>query len=185
VNPDYLTYLTNQARALGNPKWINEELQRVERMQETQSLRAEYGKVLQELGMPEVLISSVLTAERLESYTADDWRKLAAFCKEQSQEYAPETLVAFLGTFLEKDIALDPKALEVYAVLTENGVPEKVTEDIVRGKVSIEQAQRIIALVSEEGFEWDEAVSQVTEDDTAIAEHAILRERYRSLVKGE
>ena len=185
VNPDYLTYLTNQARALGNPKWINEELHRVERMQETQDLRAEYGKVLQELGMPEVLISSVLTAERLESYTADDWRKLASFCKDQSQEYTPETLIAFLGTFLEKEIALDAKALEIYAVLTENGVPEKVTKDIVRGKVSIEQAQRILALVNEEGFEWDEAVDQVIEEETAVLEHTVLRERYRSLVKGE
>lgn len=183
-NPDYKRYLANQAMATraasltDTADTLSKENSRVVRLGKEESTKNQFYAYLVEQGIPLLIVVSALTDEKLNTYSADDWR---SFCKSVKGYLAlapRDTVQKFVTIFDDKNIVLDLKKFENFVVFDQYEVPDPILVELIKDRISPEQAIRIISLVQEDDYEWDEAMTEVLADDINRVEEDKLRKQY-------
>ncbi|MBD3260265.1 MAG: hypothetical protein GF334_01085 [Candidatus Altiarchaeales archaeon] len=182
-NEDYRVYLEAQLKVLGRVEWMENELRRIEGIVDVEDLRVEYGSALLKLGVPENIVPAMLTDERLNTYTADEWRAAAIAVKAYAKDHKEAAVQEFLLEYPEKEITLNSAAMEIYAVMSEYDIPTRIIDEIVRGRLTPDQGRRVLSLVEERGYEWDEAFESVLHEDQSESELIELRAQYRNATR--
>jgi hypothetical protein len=180
-NPDYEIYIKNQRKVLGNV--ARRESYRIAKVNEEDALRSELINKLAALNFPEEVLLAVLDDSKLNTYTANDWRKLATCVKDYLQSYSAETVSAFLSLFVEPAILCDAEKMEVFSVFHQYSAPMPIVAEIIRGRVTMDQGIRITKLVVNNEYDWAEAMQEVLEEDLEKATEDDLRTAYRQQLK--
>lgn len=183
-NPDYQEYLTNQARAL----------KRNSKVETSNALRAEKKRVLHrdaedrarimffaqlvEQGVPLLLVSAALTDEKLNTYTEEDWRTFCRVVKGYLEMSDRAVVTDFVSTFDEKDVVLDVSKFESFAIFHQFQIPKDIMVELVRDRISPDQAIRIVRLHDIHEYDWREAMQEILEEDIKKSSEEDLRKQY-------
>jgi len=179
VNPDYEKYLKSQRKHTESTK---EALAHARHGQREQDLRDGFHETLLSMGMPEALVEVAATDARIESYTQEQWQDVIAASKRTSEEYGEDVALDMLALFEGVEVLCSEEAAETYDALRKQGVPVDVSRDVVRGVLTIEQAERASDLVEGHMFGWQEAVKTVVSHDSKCDDDELLRTQYRAKV---
>lgn len=183
-NPDYKKYVSNQARALEKAsmlkpsKALKDEERRVVRLKEEENVRSQFIADLVCQGVPALTASAAASDAKLNTYTADDWKK---FCKVvQGYVSISDSLkvMRFVELFDEKEIIFDSKKYERFLIFIEYGIPNEILCDLIRDRITPEQAIRIITLVQEHKYQWSEAFEEILKEDIDKSQANDLRKSY-------
>jgi hypothetical protein len=180
-NPDYAKYISNQSMAVSLgavSDTLRKENDRVVRLDNEKSSRDQFYAYLVEQGIPLLIVIAALTDEKLNTYTAEDWRSFCRTVKGYLAIAPRNTVQKFVTMFDDKGIVLDIKKFENFVVFDQFEVPEPVLVELIKGRISPEQAIRIISLVQESDYEWDEAMTEVLSEDLDKIEGDNLRKQY-------
>jgi len=183
-NPDYERYLRNQRKTAPDAesakvagKWARKALRE-------QKIRDGFDDVLRKMGMPESLIGKAITEYRLDHYTERQWREVVAACRRMAEGHSEEFAGHMLDLFDEAEVLCDEDAAETFGALEEQDVPDEVSVQVVKGQISMEQAEKAAKLVEEWGYNWGEATAEVLDGDRRSEEDTRLRSLYRAKTGG-
>lgn len=183
-NPDYKKYLRNQAAAMKNNSLkdssdsLRKEGRRVNRIEREEEARSMFHAYLLEQGVPLRVVSYGLTDGKLNTYDENDWRKFVKRIKEYLEVSSLTVVCNFVETFDDKNIVLNSDKFESFSVFYEYNVPVEILTEIIRDRISPEQAVRIVSVREELNVDWDEAMTQVLSEDVKEHEDDILRKKY-------
>jgi hypothetical protein len=182
-NPDYETYIAAQKRVLGRAGC--RETLRLKRVNQEEDLRTDFTVKLVEMKFPIEVLDAVLSDEKMNAYSADDWKKLTKAVKGylEDDEYSAEVVSEFLNQFNEIKILCDSDKMEAFSVFYKFSAPMNIVTEIIRDRISLEQGVRITQLVVDQRYPWDEAMEEVLEEDMDKATEADLKKKYRQLLK--
>lgn len=176
-NPDYQTYMASQARALKGPA-LKEENKRVKHAVMSETMRAQFMASLAENDIPARVIAGAVSDGKINTYTAEDWKTFCRVVKNYLDISDAFVVGAFVETFNDKEIVFDTRKFEIFSIFYKHDVPIETIKEIVKGRITVEQALSIYELVIEDGYEWNEAMSEVLTEDLQTAEAADLRTKY-------
>lgn len=182
-NPDYQKYLTCQAKALKMVKpreaiALKVENNRVHRRDAEDTTRTMFIAHLVEQGLPLVLVVGAVTDAKLNTYSEDDWRAFCRIVKDYLQMADREVVMSFVETFDDKKIILDANKFESFMVFYEFDIPQEILVELIRDRITPEQAIRMVSLHQDHQYDWDEAMQEVLEDDLKRASEVDLRKQY-------
>lgn len=183
-NPDYRKYLRNQAAAMKKNSLkessdsLRKEGRRINRIEKEDEARAMFHAYLLEQGVPLRVVSYGLTDGKLNTYDENDWRNFVKRIKEYLEISSLTIVCNFVETFDDKDIVLNPDKFESFSVFYEYSVPVEILTEIIKDRISPEQAVRIVSVREELDIDWDEAMTQVLSEDVKEHEDEMLRKKY-------
>lgn len=182
-NPDYQRYMVNQAKALkgvkpSEAKALKRETIRVQRRNEEDTTRILFIAHLVEQGLPLTLVVGAVTDAKLNTYTEDDWKAFCRLVKDYLQMADRSVVMKFVETFDEKEIILDANKFESFMVFYEFDIPTEILIEIIKDRITPDQAVRMASLHQDEDYDWDEAMQEVLEEDVKKANEVSLREMY-------
>ena len=183
-NPDYKTYLKNQAAAMKNNSlkdssdFLRKERKRVNRIEKEEEARTMFHAYLLEQGVPIRVVSYGLTDGKLNTYDEKDWRTFVKRIKEYLEISSITVVCNFVEIFDDKDIVLNSDKFESFSVFYEYNVPVEILTEIIKDRISSEQAVRIISVREELNIDWDEAMTQVLSEDIKEHEDDMLHRKY-------
>jgi hypothetical protein len=180
-NPDYDAYIRAQANAQGSK--LRKEARRLKASESEEDMRADFTAHLLEMNFPVDVLSAVLTEQKLNKYKAEDWKKLARQVKLYCEKYPSEFVAEFLETFSDLRILFDAEKMHAYFTYRQYSVPVNVVTEIVRGRITVKQAERILKLGIDDSYSWEEAVKEVLEEDAQADVENKLRAKYRRMTK--
>jgi hypothetical protein len=183
-NPDYDRYLANQAKAqkkvslTDSSESLQKERARV--IIESKEIRAtnQFFSYLVEQGIPPMVVSSALTETKINTYTADDWKTFCKVVKGYLSTTHRDIVTEFVSLFDEKEIIFDIKKFENFIIFSEYQVPGPILVELIRGRITNEQANRIIDLVQQCSYSWGEAMEEILKEDIIKTEENSLRMGY-------
>jgi len=176
-NQDYLRYVTNQARALKS-KILLVEKTRVLRAGKEVQIKQDFLVQLIHKGIPLYLAAAAVSDEKLNSFSSEDWDKFCSVIKGYLETEDRDTVQEFVTLFSDKKILFDSKSFETFSTFYRHEVPNAITSEIVTGKITVEQAVRMVELAQEYDFEWTEAKEEILSNDLKISEAEDLRKKY-------
>jgi hypothetical protein len=182
-NLDYETYILAQKKALGKDGRLCKEAKRLKAVNEEEDLRTDFTVKLIDMGFPAEVLDAVMSDEKLNTFKAADWKKLTGAVKEYLSEYDVEIVTEYLETFHDIKTLANGDKMEAYATYRKYSVPIEVVVEIVRGRITVEQASRIIKLAIDEDYQWEQAVTEVLQEDADRSAEKDLRDRYRQMVR--
>lgn len=183
-NPDYSSYFANQAdalRNLGSSELVNiisSERSRVVRVEEENTARSIFLAQLVEEGIPALIASAAITDEKLNTYNASDWKKFCKIIKGHLSVSDRNAVQNFVRLFDEKEIIFNTEKFESFAIFHKYNVSEVILTEIMRDRVTLEQAIRMVKLVQDYGYEWKEAMVEILNDDASTEKATSLRSSY-------
>jgi len=177
-NPDYQRYLKNQCKSIGCADGLKVAFKWARKATREQEIRDGFDEVLRKLGLSERLIPAAITDARLDSYTEAQWREVVKACKRNVEKYGEDLAADMLGQFTEAEILCSEEAAENFDALCRQDVPYEVSREVVRGKLTMEQAERAVSLVEKWDYRWGDAVKEVVEKDATQSADAVLRGIY-------
>jgi hypothetical protein len=183
-NPDYRKYLRNQAAAMKNNSLkdssysLSKERKRVNRIEKEEEARTMFHAYLLEQGIPIRVVSYGLTDGKLNTYDENDWKKFVKRIKEYLEISSITVVCNFVETFDDKDIVLNSDKFESFSVFYEYNVPVEILTEIIKDRISPEQAVRIASIREELNIDWDEAMTQILSEDIKEHEDDMLRRKY-------
>lgn len=183
-NPDYQKYMTGQARALKKASQgdsstaLRNESKRVVQRDKEDKARMMFIAHLVEQGLPLLLVTEALTDAKLNAYSEDDWRTFCRMVKDYLQMAPRDVVTDFVSTFDEKEILFDANKFDSFAVFHEFKIPREIMVELVRGRITPEQAIRMVSLHDDHDYGWDEAMEEVLEDDLKKVTADELRKSY-------
>jgi hypothetical protein len=180
-NPDYDRYI-NAQRGTGN-KGLRRESRRLKVAIGEENLRNEFTTQLLLMKFPALVINSVLSEEKLNSYSSEDWKKLTQRVSQYCEEYSAEAVAEFLETFHDLNVLLDPEKLLSFVTFRKYSVPVNIVSEIIYGRISVEQAARILKLGVDDSYTWEEAVEEVLQEDADKNAEKELRTQYREMLR--
>lgn len=183
-NPDYCRYLSNQAKAQKKAIFIDPSnalhKERARHIAETKGNEGmnKLFAYLVEQGVPPMIVDAALTEAKANTYTADDWK---TFCKVVLGYLSttPRNIVTdFVKLFDEKEVIFDTKKFENFIAYSECQVPGLILVELIRGRITDDQANRIIDLVQQYSYNWEDAMGEIIKDDLLKVEGNNLRKQY-------
>jgi hypothetical protein len=180
-NPDYDKYIAAQKSVMG--KTGCRESIRLKRINQEDELRVSFVTKLLEMKFPEAVLGAVLSDNKLNSYTADDWKRLTKTVKGYLEIYPAEIVAQFLSYFDELSILCDSNKIETFSIFYKYDAPMPIVSEIIRERITVDQGLRITKLVINEKYDWDEAMEEVLEEDTQKATEEDLRKQYRQMLR--
>jgi hypothetical protein len=183
-NPDYTLYLTNQAKKhkkaslLESSAVMLKESSRVENVQKEKSIKVEFLALLIKQGVPLLIANEALTEGKMNVYTAEDWIRFSNSIKIYVETANQEVVRTFVSLFDEKEIVFNHRKFSNFTTFYEHGVPIPILTEILRDRISVDQALRIIELVSNSGSTWDEGMQTILSLDLKETEETNLRKSY-------
>lgn len=183
-NPDYRTYLKNQAAAMKKQSMkdssdsLRKEGKRVVRIEKEEEARILFYAYLLEQGVPLRVVNYGLTDGKLNTYDEKDWKAFVKRIKEYLEVSSLTIVCNFVEAFDDKDIVLNPDKFESFLVFYEYSVPVEILTEIIRDRIIPEQAVRIVSVREELDIDWDEAMTMVLSEDVKEHEDEMLRKRY-------
>ena len=182
-NPDYKTYVMVQKKVLGKQGGLCGEARRLITIDKEDALRVEFITKLDEMNFPVEVVSAVLSDEKLNSFTAKNWVTLTATTRKYLQEYTAGEVADFFQQFDDIKILCDPTKIEAYTIFRKYSAPLNIVVEIIRDRITVDQGVRIMKLVIDSSYEWDEAVQEILEEDFEKSEVEELTAKYRSMLK--
>jgi len=179
-NLDYDTYIAAQKKVMGNAG--RRECLRLKRIDQEESIRADFVIKLVEMDFPVEVLDAVLSDEKLNAYSAADWKNLTKAVKGYLDDNSAEAVSEFLCQFNEIAILCDSEKMEIFSVFYKHAAPMPIITEFVRGRISLDQGVRITQLVMQEKYDWDEATEEVLEEDLERATEADLKKKYRKML---
>lgn len=183
-NPDYKTYLKNQATTMKNNSlkdssdFLRKERKRVNRIEKEEEARTMFHAYLLGQGIPIRVVSYGLTDGKLNTYDENDWKNFVKRIKEYLEISSITVVCNFVEIFDDKDIVLNPDKFESFSVFYEYNVPVEILTEIIKDRISSEQAVRIVSIREKLNIDWDEAMTQVLSEDVKKHEDDMLRRKY-------
>jgi hypothetical protein len=183
-NPDYAQYVTNQAKALKQASYskpskaLEEEQWRVVRLKEEQTVRSTFIAELVSQGIPAFTAEAAASDAKLNSYTAEDWKKFCKIIPDYVTLSDSLTVMLFVKLFDDKKILFDFHKFEQYLVYVSYNIPDKIIIELLKGRISQEQSARVVTLVQDHRYEWDEALQEVLQEDQKKSQENKLRKSY-------
>jgi hypothetical protein len=183
-NPDYVKYLSNQARAQKKALFIDPsnalQKERARHIAETKGNEGinKLFAYLVEQSIPPMIVDAALTEAKANTYTAEDWK---IFCKVVLGYLSttPHNIVMnFVKLFDEKEVIFDTKKFEKFIIYSEYQIPGLILVELIRGRITDDQASRITDLVQQYSYTWEDALSEIIKDDLTIVEENDLRKQY-------
>jgi len=181
-NPDYALYLKNQRKILGQVKGLKTALKWSVKAQKEEEIRGGFADALLNMGMSERLVPYAVTDERLDTYDDAQWKAVVKAMRIVSEKYSEDLAVDMLVQFVEPEILCSAEAAETFDALCREDIPFEVSTDVVRGKITVEQAEQAAGLVEDWGYEWKDAVAEVLEKNDRELNDAALRHMYAKRV---
>ncbi len=188
-NPDYVTYLKAQrkalklARVIMGKTWFDYELLRLNVIADEEDVRFQYIKEFLNLGIPISSIGALISDEKLNTFKASDWKKLAKKAKEYTESYDELTVFSFLNYINDIDTLLNSVKMDTFNTYISHGAPVGIALMIVQEKISEEQAVRAAKLVDVYKYIWEDAVKEILEDDRKATLKTELRSKYKEIVR--
>lgn len=183
-NPDYQTYLESQKKALAKAQvarvGVNQELGRLDRLDAEDNARADLLVELLKMNIPVSVLNGALVDEKINEYTAEDWKDFGKIVKDYLSEYPEEIVAEFMCAFHSHKIVFDSDKMEQFAIFRKYQVPMRVVKEIIQDRITVIQAQKIMILVQRDDYKWDEAIQEVIEEDLKEAAEQDLRSTYRN-----
>jgi hypothetical protein len=184
-NPDYYRYLRNQNRALKSKgydnSWVSEEMARVTNKKNAADIEYEYSVELVRRGVPQELLDTILSYDRIESHTPDSWNKLIKAVKGALDFGADIDFIEEFLSLVEDPDYYDKNMMDDYSTLRGEGLTEKISLEYAKRNISIDQAAYASKLL-DRGYEEEEALLKVLEELKNEIEEDDLREEYRSKI---
>lgn len=183
-NSHYERYLIGQIKArkaAGLPDLSNSfgrELGRVHNQEKEAELRMQFVVQLMEMGIPTPVVLCLVTDQKLNTYSADDWKRISRAVKEHCNRYPAEVVSAFVSCYDQIDTLVNEDALSLYECYSRWGVPERIRDEIILGRVTTDQAERIVRLVHEQDYLWEDAFEEILSEDIKNAKEEELRDKY-------
>jgi hypothetical protein len=183
-NPDYDRYLANQAKAQKKASFtysseaLHKERARVIVQNKETRATNQFFAYLVEQGIPPMMVSSALTETKINTYTADDWKTFCKVVKGYLSTTPRDIVTEFVSLFDEKEVIFDIKKFENFTVFYEYQVPSPILVELIRGRITNEQANRIIDLVQQCKYSWGEAMEEILKEDINKTEEINLRKQY-------
>ena len=183
INKDYVKYLKGQQACAGkSPAWIAEEFKRISTDKSILSVKANFCTKLWEMGCPEDLAIACATDERLNTYQAEDWKRLVEAVKTYAQEDETALVIGFLAVTDDINVLTNKSSFEIYKVCVDQEVSESVRDFIVTGKISLEQAIDICKYKESIRSTWEEAMEVIITRDLEADESEELIAKYHRKV---
>ena len=184
-NPDYYRYLRNQKRALAKKghdiEWITEEMARVTSKKNAENITTEFGEELVKRGMPEEALPFVLTYNRIETHSPEDWDALIKTVNEAVENNCPGKYMVEYFADVEDPMSYEGYILVDYSTLRDSGVPKSIALSVANLSITKSQATRA-AIYVDRGYSDKEAIIKVLKEDRAETESADLVNDYRSRI---
>ena len=185
INPDYPKYLKAQKRVLSEKgydiKWFTKELVRVNRAIKEKSALRDFILTLLTMGLDYSFVQFINDPEKMEKFSSSDWRALIDCSNDYKNKYNLFVVGMFLYYFNPSEIEQTPK-MDFFNSLIENRVPPLIAVEIVRGNITRSQFFRILTLVDEKRYSWEEAIEEVVTEDSNEKEAEKLVKRYQLAV---
>lgn len=175
-NPDYQRYLKNQRACIADG--YKTAIKAARKAVREQEIREGFDEVLRKMGLPEGLIPWAITDERLDSYSEEQWRAVVKAMRAVSEKYGEELAKDMLMNFPEAEVLCSDEAAENFDALCQRDVPYNVSCSVVRGNMTMDQAERAASMVEEWDYGWDDAVTEVVTQDATKSVDAELRSIY-------
>jgi len=183
ANPDYLRYLINQRKVLGEPDWLMKEIKRTEEVVELDDIRSDYLVAMLDMGIPAEIAVGMIRDDRLDTFEPEDWQTFMRKVKGYVSRYPADVVYNFVANISDKETLFDEDKLDTFAVYQEHDAPISMSLEIVQGRITTDQAEKITRLVVEEDYPWDEAMEEVLQETINESKAEELRERYRDSVQ--
>lgn len=185
VNPDYIQYLKSQKRALKragkDATWFEGEYKRVSTVQKEEDVSRDFRLEIHKMGMPTELTYVACSEERIESYAPSDWSALIRAMKRFKGKFDLPSIHSYLVNVTRKETLLDEDRLEQYELLLGFDVPEKVCAALVQAEIDEGQFERIIRLIEERDYHYEDAIREVIVSDFTDAKLAQKRAEYHRM----
>jgi hypothetical protein len=179
-NLDYETYIAAQKKVLD--KAGCRETLRLKRVNQEENLRTDFTIKLLEMKLPVEVLDAVLSDEKMNAYSAEDWKGLIKAVRGYLEEYSAGVVSAFLEQFNEIKILCVADKMETFAIFSKFNAPMEIVTEIIRERITLDQGVRVATLVVEERYTWDEAMEEVLEEDLEKATEADLKKKYQSML---
>lgn len=183
-NPDYDTYIANQAKAMKRAGSLNatlvfkEENNRNVRIKNEDQVRSEFVAHLVNNNIPITVIGRAISDEKIGTFKSEDWKKFCGSIKEYLQMSTPEVVAEFVSSFNEKAILFNSRKFEVFAIFWNHKVPLKTIIEIIFGNVTVDQAVKMLSLVQDYGYEWNDASEEILSEEFQETRAVGLRKGY-------
>lgn len=161
INQDYITYLKNQLKHVGYNSWHYKELLRIEKIAEAEEIEFKFRSNLAHMGMPQILVYAAATPERIENYSTEDWKILINSLKEFTELYHPATIINFMENIHDKNILNNPDKMELFNLLINKNVPDKIAAIFVSANLSEEILEEILIKIEEDESPPEEAIKSI------------------------
>lgn len=178
-NPDYEIYIKNQAKFGGASSTLKDEVSRIKRRRAERDVKNRFFARIVAEGLPLSVVCSAVTDAKIDSFEMEDWQAFIKTVKIYLQAADEYVVSDFVGAFDEKEIILNHKKFEQYVVFKNNHVPNETIIEIIRERITIEQAYRMLNLVDSFQYTWKDAVEEILSDDLNKQEENDLRKKYQ------
>jgi hypothetical protein len=181
LNSDYVRYLKNQVRVLGPDCWHKDELKRVRQIDKEEQVGIDFRAELMKMGAIPALVHAMTTDKRMETYDTNDWKNLIAATNEYAEEFRLGRILYFLEQVDDKETLLDHSKMELFDLLIEKDVPEKVAGVFMRTEMEDEEIACVLELLDQD-CTIDEALTLVLTKKKRDIETEIARRDLNSAI---
>lgn len=181
-NADYRVYLKAQIRSLRKAgkdvTWFQEELKRFSQCEKEVLFEADFILQLESLGATEHLLGSLVTENRMEKYTPEDWKELIDKVKVYDNDYPTDSITYFLDTIEDKSILIDDAKMEAFHKLLELGIDEVLAAAYIKNNISSEDLGNVAEIMESYSMTCDEALKKLLRDKSKVLKKATLKDTY-------
>lgn len=183
-NPDYDRYLANQSKKQraaslsDSAKSLSDERSRVSTARKGEALTVTIFSELVELGVPPILAKVAMTEGKLNTYTAEDWKVFSKSITDYLSTSSRSAVTEFVTLFDDQDIIFSAEKFEKFELFYRHEVPSEILVEIIKERITIDQAVRIVSLVQEVECSWEEGMNDILSSDLKENEEEALRKKY-------
>ena len=187
-NNDYAIYLKSQIRVLGKVGkdviWFKEELKRFAKCEKEELYEADFMINFSTMGAPESILSSLVSENRMETFSPDDWKELVAKVKEYAKLYSSVDISYFLELINDKAILLDEAKMEAFHQLRELNIDEELAAAYIRRDLSSDDFAEVSDIMERYAMTCEEALEKVLSSKKSASKKEALKRSYKDQVLG-
>lgn len=182
INKDYIRYLKNQARKLGENSWHHEEYLRVKELVVEENIGLDFKINILRKGVEPSLVHSMVSVKRMEEYSVEDWDELIRAVKNYYDIANAGFIISFLENIEDREILLNREKFELYILLLSKDIPEKVASVFLRTNMTNDEIILILELIDKE-YPLNDAITLVLTDKKNKYEANLARMKMEALLK--
>lgn len=181
LNTDYIRYLKNQSKALGPDCWHKKELERIQQIEQEEQIGIDFRYELMKMGAVSALVHAMTSEERMETYTTNDWRDLITATNKYAARFRLDRIIHYLKEVQNKEALLDKKKMELFDLLLEKEVPEKIAGVFVTTELEEEELTQTLELLDQK-CTIEEALGLVLTNKMKELESNLARKKLNAMI---